>query len=160
MSTSQANIRVALIGCGRISTRHIAALKTVAQVEIVAVCDTDERRARQTATRHAIPRCYSDAEAMLRETKPAVVHLLTPPATHLPLARTAFRYRAHVYIEKPFASSEADARAICDLASDAGVQVCPGHSRLFDPLFVEACRRVSAGDIGQVVSVRADQGFT
>jgi len=160
MSTDQPNIRVALIGCGRISTHHIAALKTLPQVEIVAVCDTDERRARQTATRHAIPRCYGDADTMLRETKPAVVHLLTPPATHLPLARIAFRYRAHVYIEKPFAATEADARAICDLARDAAVQVCPGHSRLLDPLFMEACRRVSAGDIGQVVSVRAEQGFT
>ena len=160
MSTGHPNIRVALIGCGKISTHHIAALKTLPQVEIVAVCDTDERRARQTATRHAIPRCYGDAETMLRETKPAVVHLLTPPATHLPLARIAFRYRAHVYIEKPFAATEADARAICDLACDAGVQVCPGHSRLLDPLFVEACRRVSAGHIGQVVSVRAEQGFT
>ena len=160
MSTSQhESIRVALIGCGRISTHHISALKTLPNVEIVAVCDTDERRARQTATRHAIPRCYSDADAMLRETKPAVVHLLTPPATHLSLAKVAFRYRVHVYIEKPFAASEEDARAICDLARDAGVQVCPGHSRLLDPLFVEASRRVSAGHIGQVVSVRAEQGF-
>ncbi len=160
MSTSQPNIRVAIIGCGRISTHHIAALKTLSEVEIVAVCDTDERRARQTATRHAIPRCYTDADTMLRETKPAVVHLLTPPATHLPLARIAFRHHAHVYIEKPFAASEADARAICDLARDARVEVCPGHSRLLDPLFVEASRRVNAGDIGQVVSVRAEQGFT
>jgi 2-alkyl-3-oxoalkanoate reductase len=160
VSTGEPNIRVALIGCGRISTHHIAALKTLSQVEIVAVCDTDERRARHTATRYAIPRCYSDADAMLRETRPAVVHLLTPPATHLPLARVAFRYGAHVYIEKPFAANEADARAICDLARDARVQVCPGHSRLLDPLFVEASRRVSAGHIGQVVSVRVEQGFT
>jgi nucleoside-diphosphate-sugar epimerase/predicted dehydrogenase len=161
VSTSQQeNIRVALIGCGRISVHHIAALKTLPNVEIVAVCDTDERRARQTATRHAIPRCYGDADAMLRETKPTVVHLLTPPATHLPLARIAFRYRAHVYIEKPFAASEADAREICDLARNARVQVCPGHSRLLDPVFLEASRRVSAGHIGQVISVRAEQGFT
>ena len=160
MSTSQPNLSVAIIGCGRISNHHIKALKTLPGVEIVAVCDSDERRARQTAMRHAIPRCYSDADAMLRETKPVVVHLLTPPATHLPLARVAFRHRAHLYIEKPFAASEADARAICDLARDARVRVCPGHSRLFDPVFVEASRRVRAGHIGQVVSVRAEQGFT
>ena len=142
------------------SNDHISALKTLPNVDIVAVCDTDERRARQTATQHAIPRCYSDAETMFRETQPAVVHLLTRPASHLALARIAARYRAHMYIEKPFASTEADARAICDLARDAGVQVCPGHNRLRDPIFLEACRRVSAGHIGQVVSVRAEQGFT
>jgi 2-alkyl-3-oxoalkanoate reductase len=160
VSTSQPNLRVAILGCGRISNDHIEAIKPLSGVEIVAVCDTDERRARQTATRHAIPRCYSDADTMLREVKPDVVHLLTPPATHLPLARIAFAHRTHVYMEQPFAASEADARAICDLARDARVLVCPGHSRLLDPVFVEACRRVTAGHIGQVVSVRAEQGFT
>ncbi|HET6777680.1 MAG TPA: Gfo/Idh/MocA family oxidoreductase, partial [Gemmatimonadales bacterium] len=160
MSTIQPSLRIAIIGCGRRSNDHISVLKTLPSVTIVAVCDVDERRARQTATRHAIPRCYSDVDAMLRETKADVVHLLTPPASHLALARTAFRYRAHVYVEKPFAASESDARAICDLAREAGVQVCPGHAGLLDPLFLEVRRRVTAGHIGQIISVRAEQGFT
>jgi nucleoside-diphosphate-sugar epimerase/predicted dehydrogenase len=152
--------RVALVGCGRISTFHLAALQAIPGIEIVAVCDLDERLARQTASRHGIPRCYSDMEAMMRESRPEVVHLLTPPRTHLALARIAARHGAHMYIEKPFASSEADARAIVELAREARVQVCPGHSRLFDPVFVEARRRVRAGEIGRVISVRAEQGFT
>ena len=161
MSTTQRErLRVALVGCGRISTYHIAALRALPGVEIVAVCDLNDRLARQVATRHAIPRCYSDMETMVRETRPEVVHLLTPPRTHLALARIAAAHRAHMYIEKPFAASESDARAILDLAREAGVEVCPGHSRLFDPVFVEASRRVRAGDIGQVISVRAEQGFT
>jgi nucleoside-diphosphate-sugar epimerase/predicted dehydrogenase len=76
------------------------------------------------------------------------------------LARIATKYRAHLYIEKPLASNRADAEAIAELAREAGVQVCPGHSRLFDPVFVEACRRIRSGDIGRVISVRAEQGFT
>ena len=161
MSTTQHEIlRVALVGCGRISGYHIAALRAVPGIEIVAVCDLDERLARQTATRFAIPRCYTDMETMAKETRPGVVHLLTPPASHLPLARIAARYRAHMYIEMPFASSEGDARAILGLAREAGIEVCPGHSRLFDQMFVEACRRVNAGEIGRVISVRAEQGFT
>ncbi|MFL5403188.1 MAG: NAD-dependent epimerase/dehydratase family protein [Gemmatimonadales bacterium] len=153
-------LRVALIGCGRISAYHVAALSAIAGVEIVAVCDLNERVARETATRYGIRGCYTDPETMLSEIRPDAVHLLTPPASHLPLARLAAKYRVHMYIEKPFAASEADARAIMTLARDAGVQACPGHSRLFDPVFLEACRRVSAGEIGRVISVRAEQGFT
>ena len=159
-TTRRESLRVALIGCGRISSQHIAALKALPGVEIVAVCDLDERRARQVATRHAIPRCYADAETLMRESRPELVHLLTPPATHLALARVAVKHRAHMYIEKPFAANEADARAIVELAREAGILVCPGHNRLFDPVFVEASRRVAGGEIGQVVSVRAEQGFT
>ena len=157
---SERSVRVGLVGCGRISAYHLAALKQLPGIEIVAVCDLDERVARQTASRHGIPRCYSDMESMMRESRPEVVHLLTPPRTHLALASIAARHGAHMYIEKPFAASESDARAIIELAREARVQVCPGHSRLFDPPFVEACRRVRAGEIGRVISVRAEQGFT
>ena len=161
MSTTQReNLRVALVGCGRISGYHIGALKGLPGIEIVAVCDLDERLARETATHHAIPRCYVDMETMVREARPDVVHLLTPPGTHLALARIAAKHRVHMYIEKPFAANEADAREITGLARAARIEVCPGHSRLLDPVFVEACRRISAGEIGRVISVRAEQGFT
>lgn len=160
VSTTQKPLRAALVGCGRISAYHLAALRNIPGVDIVAVCDRDDRVARDCATREGIRGCFTDVEAMMQETRPDVVHLLTPPQSHLELAQIAIRYRAHLYIEKPLASSEAEARRIVELAREAGVQVCPGHSRLFDPVFVEACRRVRAGDIGRVISVRAEQGFT
>jgi nucleoside-diphosphate-sugar epimerase/predicted dehydrogenase len=153
-------MRVALIGCGRISSYHMAALKAMHDVEVVAVCDLDERVARETASLHGIRGCYTDVETMFNESRPDVVHLLTPPHSHLALARLAAKHHAHMYIEKPLAASEADARAILELAQAAGVHLCPGHSRLFDPVFVEASRRVRVGDIGSVISVRAEQGFT
>jgi nucleoside-diphosphate-sugar epimerase/predicted dehydrogenase len=160
MTSEAKSLRVALIGCGRISGYHVAALKAIPGVEIVAVCDLDETIARETATRHEIRGCYTDTEAMLHDLRPDVVHLLTPPRTHLALARIAAQYHAHMYIEKPLASNEAEARSILELAREAGVQVCPGHSRLFDPVFVEVCDRIRQGAIGRVISVRAEQGFS
>jgi nucleoside-diphosphate-sugar epimerase/predicted dehydrogenase len=160
MAAEPKMLRVALVGCGRISVYHLAALSALERVEIVAVCDLNERAARETATRHGIRGCYTDVETMLAETRPDVVHLLTPPQSHLALARLVTRHQAHLYIEKPMGASEADARAIADLAREAGVQVCPGHSRLFEPVFLEACRRIRRGEIGQVISVRAEQGFS
>jgi predicted dehydrogenase len=77
----------------------------------------------------------------------------------VPLAAIAAKHRVHMYIEKPLASSEAEARQIVDAARNAGVHVCPGHSLLFDPCFVEACRRIRSGEIGEILSVRAEQGF-
>jgi 2-alkyl-3-oxoalkanoate reductase len=153
-------LRVALIGCGRISVYHLEALANIPGVEVVAVGDLDEAAARECATRSGVRGCYTDMEAMLREQRPDVVHILTPPSTHVALARIATRYAAHLYIEKPLAATEEEAALILELAREAGVQVCPGHSRLFDPVFVEACRRIRVGDIGRVVSVRAEQGFT
>jgi predicted dehydrogenase/nucleoside-diphosphate-sugar epimerase len=152
-------IRTALVGCGRISDVHIETLKGIPGVEVVAVCDLKEQMARDQATRHGIPGVYTDMEEMMRAVQPNVVHLLTPPRTHRALANIAARHRAHMYVEKPLASSEADARCIVDTASNAGVRVCPGHSLLFDPCFLEASRRIRDGEIGEVLAIRAEYGF-
>ncbi len=157
---STARMRTALVGCGRISDVHIAVLKSLQGIDLVAVCDLNEKVARDQASHNNIPRIYTDMERMMSEVQPNVVHLLTPPKTHVCLASIAARHHAHMYIEKPLASSEADARCIVEAAKKAGVQVCPGHSLLFDPSFLQACRRIRSGEIGKVVSVRAEHGFS
>src|SRR5688500_7671590 len=112
-------LRVALVGCGRISAYHLAALKEIPGVEVVAVCDTNPAAARECATLHGIRGCHTDMETMIRELRPDAVHLLTPPRTHLDLARIAIQHRAHLYIEKPLAANSADAQLILDLAREA-----------------------------------------
>src|SRR5262245_34204536 len=152
--------RTAIIGCGRISIIHIAALKALKDVEIVAVCDLDEQLARSRAAQNGIPNFFSGVETMMKEVRPDVVHLLTPPRSHLALTKIAAKYGAHIYAEKPLAADESDARAILEVVRQAGVHLCPGHSLLFEPPFLEACRRVRAREIGRIISVRAEQGFT
>ena len=154
------NFRTAIIGCGRISAIHIAALKKLKGVEVVALCDLDERLARTRASQNGIANVFTDVEAMLNQIKPDVVHLLTPPRTHLGLTKIVAKHKAHIYAEKPLASSESDARAILECVQQSGIRLCPGHSLLFEPAFIEACRRISSGEIGRVISVRAEQGFS
>ncbi len=72
-------MRVGVIGCGKISGKHIAPIRRQTGVEIVGVADTDEERAREIAHRFGIRYVFRDAAAMLRERRPDVVHILTPP---------------------------------------------------------------------------------
>jgi nucleoside-diphosphate-sugar epimerase/predicted dehydrogenase len=153
-------LKTAIVGCGRISDIHLDTLGRLAGSEVVALCDLDAERAAAQAEKHGVPASFSDVEELLDTCRPDVVHLLTPPATHLPLVRAAAARGAHVYVEKPFATSEAEAREMIEIAERAGIRVCPGHNRLYDPIFVEVERRVARGDIGRVVSVRAEQGFS
>jgi nucleoside-diphosphate-sugar epimerase/predicted dehydrogenase len=129
-------------------------------VQLVGVCDENRDVARACATAFGVTGVFTDADEMLRQTRPDVVHLLTPPQSHVPLVRCAARHGAHVYVEKPFARSESDAREMAELARDARILVCPGHNRLFDPVMLSALRRVESGAIGRVIGVRAEQGFS
>jgi predicted dehydrogenase/nucleoside-diphosphate-sugar epimerase len=153
-------LKTAIVGCGRISDIHFDTLRRLDGSEVVALCDLDAERARAQADKFGVAGVFTDIEEMLDSARPDVVHLLTPPATHLPLVRAAAARGIHVYVEKPFATGEAEAREMAELARAAGVQLCPGHNRLYDPIFLEAERRVARGDIGRVVSVRCEQGFS
>ena len=144
---------------GRIAAIHVQAVREQGKAEVVAVCDLHQAAADAFAARHGIAGAYSDLRRMMEETRPDVVHLLTPPRSHRALVEAIAPHGAHLYVEKPLASDEADARAILDVAARAGVRVCVGHNRLFDPQFLEMTRRIRAGAIGRVVSVRAEQGF-
>ena len=150
--------RVVLVGCGRIADVHVAALREAGQT-VVACCDLNLAAARAFAAKHGIVPAFADVEAMLAEIKPDAAHLLTPPSTHRALVESCARHRVHAYVEKPMASTTADAEAIVALARQAGIQVCPGHNRLFDPQFLEIRRRIEAGEIGRVLAARAEQGF-
>lgn len=91
-------IRAALIGCGGIGRVHYAALQQFPGAVWAALCDLDPDRARAFGPDLPV---YSDAETMLRETRPDVVHLCTPHPSHVSLAQLALRYGAHVLTEKP-----------------------------------------------------------
>jgi predicted dehydrogenase/nucleoside-diphosphate-sugar epimerase len=153
-------LRVAVVGCGRISLVHLETLRNRPDVEIVGVCDTNLALAHDRATAFKIPSACSDLAALLRESSPDVVHLLTPPSSHLALIRASATVGAHVYVEKPLAQTAAEAGEIVKISRAAGIRVCPGHNRLFDPVMVHAISLVSRGDIGRVVGVRAEQGYS
>ncbi|HJW45979.1 MAG TPA: Gfo/Idh/MocA family oxidoreductase, partial [Lysobacter sp.] len=149
MSTRK--LRAAVIGAGYVASHHLAALKTLDFVDIVAICDTNLDAARTLAQRYggqALPNVVG-----LRELRPDIVHVLTPPASHPLLAMLALDMGAHVLVEKPMADTVADCAAMIDKARAAGRELGVNHSDLFDPVVEQALQAVRAGRVGEVVSV-------
>ena len=79
-------IKVAIIGCGKMADQHAVQIQRISDAVIVAVCDSEPLMARQMAERFNIEMCFTDVQEMLDKTKPDVVHITTPPASHYPLA--------------------------------------------------------------------------
>lgn len=127
----QKKMKVAVFGCGRMGLHHVKAIGVVGVAELVGVADpyADEKTVR--AALPAAVKFYADAAALLRELKPDIVHVVTPPDTHIAMARLALEHGAHVYVEKPFALSSSEARTLVDLAAQKGLKLCAGHQVLF-----------------------------
>ena len=152
-----ARLRVGLIGCGRIARVHRAYLQGLASVELIGVCDVDAAARGAFATEFSLPEFGSVAELVERG-KPDVAHILTPPATHAPLALELLRAGVNVLVEKPMALTTAEADQVVAAARKAGRWVSVDHNRWFDPVVQQAAAIIHGGCIGSLVGVECFQG--
>ncbi|MBA2678164.1 MAG: Gfo/Idh/MocA family oxidoreductase [Ktedonobacteraceae bacterium] len=141
-------LRVAIIGCGKIADQHVQAIHRIGECEIVAACDREELMARQLAERFNIAGVFSESEKMLEAIVPDVVHITTPPQSHFLLAKQCLESGSHVYLEKPFTVTAAEAAELIALADSKGRKVTAGHNYQFTLEMMEMRRLIAAGFLG------------
>src|SRR5690348_9816730 len=130
--------KAAIVGCGKIADSHASQILRIPGTEIVGVCDREPLMARQLMDRFPVQRGFSDVEELLRETRPDVVHVTTPPQSHFTIAKACLERGCHVYVEKPFTLDEGEADRLIDYANKKGLKITAGH----DDQFTHVARRM------------------
>jgi len=154
-------LKVALVGCGKIADGHVEEIQKMPErARIVGVCDREFLMAEQLATRYGILGKYDDYGRMLEKEHPDVVHITTPPESHLLLARMAIDAGCHVFVEKPLALNLRDAEALLAYATDAGKKLTIRYTYLFDPPALRMRELLVSGIIGEVVHVDSWFGYS
>ncbi len=148
----EGKLRVAIIGAGYVARYHLAALRRLEFVEIVGICDLDQKAAQALAKDFGIEFVTTDL-ASLGARQPHAVYVLTPPSSHASLALQALEMGCHVFVEKPMADSVAECDAMIDKAREKGLLLSVDHSDHFDPMIMQALELTKAGRIGDVVAV-------
>jgi predicted dehydrogenase len=148
--------RVAVVGAGWwTDVFHLPGLRARPDVEVVALCSPREAAARALAEKHGIPAVFTDYAAMLAQTRPEVVVIVTPNHTHHPLALAAIQAGAHVICEKPLALNATQALEMWDAAEAAGRR----HLTVFTYRAVPAAGHIKAliaqGYLGRPTQVNA-----
>ncbi|UKA50457.1 Gfo/Idh/MocA family oxidoreductase [Arthrobacter sp. FW305-123] len=144
----------AVIGCGDISTIHFAALATLDNAELVAVCDTDPERLAAAEAAHGVPG-YADYLDMLGEVRPDVVHICTPHHLHASVAADCLERGVNVMVEKPLAHTAAEGRRLVEVAerSDAKIGVC--FQNRYNATSQAMHELLDGGTLGQVIGASA-----
>ena len=143
------SIRVALVGCGRISRNHFDALAAVDGLELSAVCDSDDARARSAGESLGVP-WYRSYETMLAEAECDVVTIATPSGLHPQHGLLAARAGKHVVTEKPMAISLEGADALVKACDDAGVHLFVVKQNRLNPPIQLLKRAVDRGRFGRI----------
>ena len=148
---SDQTLKIGLVGCGGLGSRHAANVESIEGAELVAVCDHQRASAEALSDKLASqPAIYDNHQTMLSEQSPDAVLVVTPNFVHSPITVDAATSGAHVFCEKPMALAVEDCDAMIEAADNAGVFLMIGYVRRFQNAYREMKRLIDEGQIGEI----------
>lgn len=147
-------VRVGIIGAGGIATGHASAYLKRSDVQLMAVADVDEDRAKQAAQTWGCE--ATSVDGLIERSDIDAVSVCTPPNSHAKLSMQALRAGKHVLVEKPIALDLDEADAMIDAAKQAGRLLMVGHTHRYWPANVRAKELLEEGAIGEIIMVSDD----
>jgi UDP-N-acetylglucosamine 3-dehydrogenase len=154
-------IRIAISGAGAIAERaHIPALRSVADVQIVALQSRTAAKAERVAQAlwpdgAGRPKVYSEFDEMITRERPDAVGIFTPNYLHCEFTVKSLEAGAHVLVEKPMAPTAAAARKMADAAAKAGRVLMVAMQRRFGGVERAIKDALTSGAIGKPNFIRA-----
>ncbi|BCT78149.1 oxidoreductase [Sinomonas cyclohexanicum] len=148
MTTKQ--YRVGIVGCGAISRNHLEAFAAIPEAAVVAVCDVDADRARQTAETWGIAEAFGSVEELLAAGVD-IVSVCTPHPTHESVVLAAAAAGVHVLCEKPIAIDLPSAERMVAACDAAGVRLGVLFQRRFWPAAQRLRAAIDDGTLGRPI---------
>jgi len=137
------------IGAGYFARFQYEAWSRIPEVEIAAICDLSDDKARLLMRKFGIPRFYRDWREMIERERPDFVDIITPPDTHEEMTAFAAQRGIHIICQKPLAPTLAAGRRMVDAARAAGVRFMVHENWRWQPWYREIKRIQQSGQIGE-----------
>jgi len=147
-------IRTGIIGSGFVGLIHIEALRRLGCVDITALAEVDEERAKQKAGQLSIPKAYGDWRKLIEDEEIQVVHICTPNFLHFEMAKESLLAGKHVICEKPLAMNSQETSALIDLAKEKGCVNAVNFNVRFYPLVQHMRTIILRGELGDIFTIR------
>lgn len=142
--------RFALVGCGRISRKHVSVLQEIEGATLTAVCDINELRAKAVSDPLGIP-YYTDYHEMLKREQIDVVNVLTPSGLHGAHVLEIVKYGPHIVVEKPMALTLDDADRMIEACDLAGVKLFVVKQNRYNLAVQQLRKAIDEGRFGKMV---------
>ena len=144
-------LKFGLVGCGRISKKHIEAIKENKKAELVAVCDIKKERAKEVGNKADVNYYYSYDE-MLSTEEVDVVNILTPSGLHpkntIDIVK---KYKKHIICEKPMALKLEDADEMIRVCDENAVKLFVVKQNRFNLPVQKAREALDNGKFGKLI---------
>ncbi len=144
------NLRIGVAGYGYWGSKHVRVLSGLSGVA-VTVIDADEGRLAEAQRVHGPVTAVSSLDECLDEVDGVVIAV--PPAAHAPLALTALDAGKGALVEKPLATTVADAEAMVDMARVRDCCLMVGHTFEYNPAVWKLKEIIDSGELGRILYI-------
>jgi predicted dehydrogenase len=150
-------VGVAVVGYGYWGPNIVRNIAERPELDLISLCETDPAKAASFSRRFpGIPAGVAFDE-MLKDDSVEAVAIATPPRTHYPLARAALEAGKHVLVEKPLATTVAEAEDLVEVTERLGLVLMPGHTFLYSPAVNKVKDLIRDGDLGDLYFVTSSR---
>lgn len=147
-------VKIGIIGCGVAATDFV--LPNLVQpeivkkgVELIAVCDTIESRAKEAIRIFGAKEMYTDYRDMLVKADINAVFILTPIDSHYPTAMESARAGKHIYVQKTMTTTLEEANNLLSTVRKEGVKLVASPGQMHNPSLKMAKAMLDGGLIGR-----------
>ena len=148
-------IKIAIIGTGGMANVHAEKFSAIRGCRVVAACDIDEKRVREFAAKHNIPKVFTSVDDLFDFGGFDAVANVTPDRFHAPITLAALRHGKHVLCEKPLAVCHSEAAEMARVARKTGLINMVNFSYRNNSVIHKAHALVRKGALGRILHVEA-----
>lgn len=143
-------LRLGVIGYGYWGPNVVRNFLGHQDCKIVTICDTSSAALARVLAAHPGIRVTTDPDAVLLATDIDAVAIITPVSYHYELAKKALENGKHVFVEKPFTTTSAEAEALIQLAEHRRLQIMVDHTFLFTGAVRKIKQLIDDGTLGRL----------
>ena len=153
----KSEVRVAIIGTGDISNRHMRVWAHVPAVKVVAAAEIDEKKLKNWSERYGIDEkdTYTDFREMLKRDDIDAVDVCVHNNLHAPIAMAVMKAGYPCYSEKPMSGSYYDSKLMADCAKACGVKFAVQISSLFSEQTRLGKKLITEGYLGELYHAKS-----
>jgi predicted dehydrogenase len=159
---SRGTMSIGVIGYGYWGPNVVRNLLRLEKFEVIAICDQSVQALDRARQANPYLRLTSDASEVLRARDIDAVAVVTPVWTHYELAKTALQNGKHVFVEKPFTCTTAQAEELIALAESKRLTIMVDHTFLFTGAVRKIRQLIDEGMLGELYyydSIRVNLGL-
>jgi len=147
-------IKVGVIGCGRIGVVHLGAITKAPNVRPIIVSNPTISKAEAAAAQYGVPRFTSDAMDVITDPEVDAVWICSPSSFHAEQIKACAANGKHVFCEKPLATDLAETVEAINACNEAGVKLMTGLQRRFDPNFKRVKTAIENKEVGETIMIK------